>query len=202
MIRNRTFMMGLGIGLVLGAILLQLMIIGKGKQAQDEAATELTKEQLIAAAEAMNLQVVERPGDEGAEREQGEEDAAVSTSDEEAQGEAPVSPPEPEQPKTPQQPEQPDQVQAESTQADEQVSAPTEPEPPVQEPIKLVVPEGSYLSDVAEALTKAGIIDDKEGFIARATSRKINRKIQTGTYSFKPGEDFDTIITLLTKPSN
>ena len=30
MIRNRTFMMGLGLGLLLGALLLQLMILGQG----------------------------------------------------------------------------------------------------------------------------------------------------------------------------
>ncbi|MGG1879297.1 hypothetical protein ABDI30_17230 [Paenibacillus cisolokensis] len=204
MIRNRTFMMGLGIGLVLGAILLQLMIIGEGKQTQEDAAANLTREQLIAAAEAMNLQVVERSEDEEGAGE--EADAASGTSEGEGQGEAeaeaPVNPPAPEEPEAPQQPEQPDEAQSASTEAGGEVSPPSEPKPPAEEPIKLVVVRGSMLADVAEDLLQAGIIEDKQAFIARASSRNINRRVQTGTYSFKAGEDFDTIISELTKPSN
>ncbi|PAD75952.1 endolytic transglycosylase MltG [Paenibacillus campinasensis] len=199
MIRNRTFMMGLGIGLVLGAILLQLMIIGEGKQTQEDAAANLTREQLIAAAEAMNLQVVERSEDEEGAGE--EADAASGTSEGEAEA-APVNPPAPEEPEAPQQPEQPDEAQSASTQAGGEVSPPSEPKPPAEEPIKLVVVRGSMLADVAEDLLQAGIIEDKQAFIARASSRNINRRVQTGTYSFKAGEDFDTIISELTKPSN
>ncbi|MGV2788477.1 hypothetical protein GNF98_22960, partial [Clostridium perfringens] len=57
MIKNRTFMMGLGSGLVIGAVLLQLMWIGQGTAASETQ--ELTKEQLMAAAEALDMQVVE-----------------------------------------------------------------------------------------------------------------------------------------------
>ena len=51
MIRNRFFMFGLGVGLIAGALLLQLMISGR--------AAPLTKEQLIKEAAKLNLTVVD-----------------------------------------------------------------------------------------------------------------------------------------------
>lgn len=51
MMKNRFFMLGLGIGLIAGALLLQLMIAGRG--------APLTKEELIRQAASLNLTVVD-----------------------------------------------------------------------------------------------------------------------------------------------
>ncbi|MGV2788578.1 hypothetical protein GNF98_23505, partial [Clostridium perfringens] len=59
------------------------------------------------------------------------------------------------------------------------------------------------LSDVANSLLRAGVIDNKQAFINKATEKKINTMIQSGTYSFTAGESYNSIITKITaKPSN
>ncbi|MNI77575.1 YceG-like family protein [compost metagenome] len=60
------------------------------------------------------------------------------------------------------------------------------------------VVSGSTLTGIAEGLEKSGVISDKEAFIKRAKAKKINTKIQTGTYNFEVGEDFNSIIKKLT----
>ncbi|MFD1888353.1 hypothetical protein [Paenibacillus wenxiniae] len=55
MIKNRALMIGLGIGMILGAILLQLVNIGKGQTML--SGQQLTPEQIQQAAQAQNMQV-------------------------------------------------------------------------------------------------------------------------------------------------
>lgn len=55
MIKNRSLMIGLGIGIILGAILLQLVNIGKGQTML--SGEQLTPEQIQQAAQAQNMQV-------------------------------------------------------------------------------------------------------------------------------------------------
>lgn len=51
MIKNRSFLFGLGTGLITGALLLQLMISG--------GAAPLTKEQVLQGAEKLNMKVID-----------------------------------------------------------------------------------------------------------------------------------------------
>jgi len=213
MIRNRTFMMGLGVGIVAGAVLLQLMLIGQGAQMTKASLTgELTKEELQAAAEAMDMQVLDKSEElmtaEQWERKQlNEEPSGGGEQPEAGEQDKPSEPVDTgtDKPVTPKQPEQPDEPEAAKTKETQQTAAPPKPKTPAkaQAPISVSVPAGNNLSDVADSLLAAGVIKDRQAFIDKATEKKINRFIQSGTYTFTAGEDFGSIIAKITaKPSN
>jgi outer membrane biosynthesis protein TonB len=198
-IKNRTFMMGLGSGLVVGAILLQLMWIGQGSTASD--AKDLTKEQLMAAAEALDMQVIEH-SEELLTADQWEE-KKLSERSSETEGSDKAKEIGTKQPDLPEQPEKPEADGKE--QKPKEVNKPAEPKTPVKAnaPIKVNIRAGNNLSDVASHLLSAGVIDNKQAFINKATEKKINTSIQSGTYSFTAGESYNSIITKITaKPSN
>lgn len=200
MIKNRTFMMGVGTGLVVGAVLLQLMWIGQGSTAL--VTQSLTKEELAAAAEALDLQVVERT-DELMTEEQWEEKKLTGNEGSESADIDPAPQPDSKKPEVPQQPKQPDTDS--DKQESPQVNQPAEPKTPAKAKtsIEVRIPAGNNLSDVATSLLSAGVIEDKQAFINKATEKKINRTIQSGTYSFTAGESYNSIITKITaKPSS
>ncbi|EHB67328.1 MULTISPECIES: hypothetical protein [Paenibacillus] len=214
MIRNRTFMMGLGLGIVAGAVLLQLMLIGQGAQLTKASLTgELTKEELQAAAEAMDMQVLDKSEELLTAEQWKQKQLSEETSEggEQPKADEQDKPSEPadntgtDKRKTPKQPKQPDQPEAAKTKEMQQAAAPSEPKAPAKAnaPITVRVPAGNNLSDVADSLLAAGVIKDRQGFIDKATEKRINRFIQSGTYTFTAGEDYGSIITKITaKPSN
>lgn len=206
MIKNRFFMLGLGVGLIVGALLLQLMIAGK--------ADPLTKEQLIKEAERLNMTVVDhaQAADEGAAS--GEEEAQEGTpagtpdsSQAPAELAATASPVpaatpkaavEPSAAATPGKPSAP--LQPESSAADTGIIAPASPEAPavaVSGDISVRIPTGITLAQTADVLADAGVIQDKAEFLKTANSRKVNKIIQYGSYSFAKGESMDSIIDKL-----
>ncbi|AWP26928.1 endolytic transglycosylase MltG [Paenibacillus sp. Cedars] len=199
MIKNRTFMMGLGSGLVVGAILLQLMWIGQGSTASDTK--DLTKEQVMAAAEALDMQVIE-PSEELLTADQWEE-KKLSERSSDTEGSDKAKEIGTKQPDIPEQPEKPEADGKD--QKPKEINKPAEPKTPVKAsaPIKVNIRAGNNLSDVASHLLSAGVIDNKQAFINKATEKKINTSIQSGTYSFTAGESYNSIITKITaKPSN
>jgi len=213
MIRNRTFMMGLGVGIVAGAVLLQLMLIGQGAQLTKASLTgELTKEELQAAAEAMDMQVLDKSeelmtAEQWKQKQLSEEpsEGGEQPKDDQAKPSEPADNAGTDQPKTPKQPKEPDQPEAAKTKETRQAAAPPEPKAPAKAnaPITVSVPAGNNLGDVADSLLAAGVIKDRQGFIDKATEKRINRFIQSGTYTFTAGEDYGSIITKITaKPSN
>ncbi|WP_127592502.1 endolytic transglycosylase MltG [Paenibacillus lautus] len=200
MIKNRTFMMGLGSGLVIGAVLLQLMWIGQGTTAA--TTEELTKEQLMAAAEAMDMQVFE--GSEELLTAEQWEEKRLSAGAGESEGADPAQRTGTEKPEAPQQPEKPE-TGVDKKQESPRVTNPAEPKTPAKAEahIKVNIQSGNNLSDVANSLLNAGVIDNKQAFITKATENKINTRILSGTYSFTAGESYNSIITkITTKPSN
>ncbi|PJN56041.1 hypothetical protein PAEVO_27640 [Paenibacillus sp. GM2FR] len=200
MIKNRTFMMGLGSGLVIGAVLLQLMWIGQGTTAA--TTEEITKEQLMAAAEAMDMQVFE--GSEELLTAEQWEEKRLSDGAGESEGADPALKTGTEKPEAPQQPEKPE-TGVDKKQESPRVTNPAEPKTPAKAEahIKVNIQSGNNLSDVANSLLNAGVIDNKQAFITKATENKINTKILSGTYSFTAGESYTSIITkITTKPSN
>lgn len=200
MIKNRTFMMGLGSGLVIGAVLLQLMWIGQGTTASQTQ--ELTKEQLVAAAEALDMQVVEG-SDELLTAEQWEEKKLGEGG--ESEGADPAQKTGTEKPEAPEQPKKPEPGEEKKQESPRVVTNPAKPKTPAkaEAQIKVNIISGNNLSDVANSLMNAGVIDNKQAFITKATESKINTKILSGTYSFTAGESYNSIITkITTKPSN
>lgn len=200
MIKNRTFMMGLGSGLVIGAVLLQLMWIGQGTTAA--TTQELTKEQLMAAAEALDMQVFE--GSEELLTAEQWEEKRLSDGAGDSEGADPAQKTGTEKPEAPEQPKKPE-TDVEKKQESPRVTNPAKPKTPAKAEahIKVNIQSGNNLSDVANSLLNAGVIDNKQAFITKATENKINTKILSGTYSFTAGESYNSIITkITTKPSN
>lgn len=205
MIRNRFFMLGLGVGLIAGALLLQLMIAGR--------AAPLSREELVREAARLNLTVVdpaEAAGEAAADPEEGppaqepQGTAAASASPEQsaAPTPAPAAAPEeaavPSAAATPGKPSAPAQPQ--NTAANTGASAPASPESPavsVNGTISVSIPTGITLTQTADLLVEAGVIQDKTKFLQAADSRKVNKIIQYGSYSFAKGESINSIIDKL-----
>lgn len=206
MIRNRFFMFGLGVGLIAGALLLQLMISG--------GAAPLTKEQLIKEAARLNLTVVDnaQAADEGTvnteeDTQEGTPQGTPESSPAPAEqattaSPAPAATPkaavEPSAAAAPGKPSAP--VQPESSAADSGAVAPASPEAPavaVNGDISVRIPTGITLAQTADVLAGAGVIQDKAEFLKTANSRKVNKIIQYGSYSFAKGESMDSIIDKL-----
>jgi len=203
MIRNRQFMMGLGAGLIAGALLLQLMMIGQG------TGKLRTKAEVEQAAALLNLKVVEAEQELLTEEEWKKEREGEGTAGEQ-QADPPKQPKTPDAPGTPEQP-----VQPESSKKPETSKAPEASKPPgetaapkTETPVKPQAPQkttvtykisaGSTLSGVAEGLEKSGVIADKTAFLKEAKSKKINTKIRTGTFTFELGEEIGSIISKIT----
>ncbi|MED4957119.1 hypothetical protein P9747_20680, partial [Paenibacillus macerans] len=96
MIKNRHFMLGLGCGLIAGALLLQLMILGQG------GGKLYTAEQVKQAAEQLGLKVV-AADEELLTEEQWQEKAGTGQEDG-GEGDEPDVPASPKNPDAPQAP--------------------------------------------------------------------------------------------------
>ncbi|MGG4043391.1 hypothetical protein [Paenibacillus favisporus] len=210
MIRNRTFMMGLGLGLLLGALLLQLMILGQGAgrpAGEAPSAAGLTKEELEQQAETMDLKVVGKEDKLMTEEEWKQQmveqssvpkgDAAKAPEATDA-GKQPLQPDKPKQPAASKQPESVTPGSGEASAAKQ----PQTPSVPAAKAVEVKIASGNNLEDVAGKLEKAGVIADADQFVQKGRSLKISTKIQTGQYTFSPGEEFSSIIAkITTKPS-
>lgn len=203
MIKNRSFMIGLGSGLLVGALLLQLMNVGAGQQVLSETTVvdKLTKEQLQEQAEAMNLKVVEAEDKLMTEDEWKQQMIDKSSKPQGSGVKTPEAGNKTETPKTPEQPDTPDSKaggQTPKTETPATGKIPTTPETPS---VKVKIASGSNLTDVAAKLKQSGVISDMASFVEKGRSRKMSTKIQYGTYEFSPGEDFNSIIAkITTKP--
>lgn len=205
MIKNRSFMFGLGTGLIAGALLLQMMITG--------GAAPLSKEKLIKEAAKLNLTVTDPSATPTATRNTGEtgegtegsgkEETAAAVVPSATQSAAPASPAstpqaavEPSAAAAPSEPATPSKPASEKKPSSAPVT-PATPEVAVNGSISVTIPTGSTLTETADLLVKAGVITDKNKFLQTAVSRKANTKIQNGRYSFTKGESNNVIIDKL-----
>lgn len=216
MFKNRHFMIGLGIGLITGALLLQIMLLGQGNSGD-----LWTQQQVIDAAAKLDLKVVSN-GETLLTEEEWKLKSEESNEDEETghssdtdsingsinQTDAPGTPDAPAEPNTPES-AQPSQTTTDTSSVSNEApsdassaKAPATPEAPVVEPQKVTVEYkvvyGTTLTELAEGLHKAGVISDKDAFIKKANAKKVTTKIRTGTYYFNIGEDYTSIIAKLT----
>lgn len=203
MIKNRHFMLGLGFGLIIGALLLQLMMIG-----QRTVGGLYTKEEVQKAATRIGLKVVETDQEllTKEEWQAKEKDGSGGQSGAEPkETENPSTPSDPKKPATPVKPTQPSSKGSKPAAKAEPsgASTPTAPEKPKATSVEYKIAYGSTLAGVAEGLYESGVIKDKDAFLQEAKSKKINYKVRTGTYSFKVGEEFSSIISKISpKGSN
>lgn len=196
MIKNRNFMLGLGIGLIVGALLLQIMMIGEGSY----RALTTVKEVQQAAAE-LNLKVVDNKVElltEDEWRAKYPEDALSNGDVEKGSTVDPVQPDSPATPVTPESPVEPKtDTDSSSIKKEEEIQIDTPKSPEVPEPVVVEyrIRSGATLAGVASGLKKAGVISDETAFIKKASAKGINRKLQVGTYKFTKEEDYSSIIS-------
>ncbi|GIO29972.1 MULTISPECIES: endolytic transglycosylase MltG [Paenibacillus] len=203
MIKNRSFMIGLGSGLLAGALLLQLMNAGAEQQVSSRPpeAVKLTKDQLQEQAEALGLQIIDADDDRMTEEEWKQRMIDKSAKPQGSGVKAPAAGQKAEAPKTPEKPAVPDSKAAGQTAGKETGSGVNKPKAPEAPPITVKIASGSNLTDVADKLKKSGVISDAAAFVEKGRGQKMSTKIRSGTYEFAPGEDFTSIIAkITTKP--
>lgn len=199
MIKNRAFMLGMGTGLIAGALLLQLAIIGQGESNKADATHELTREEVEAAAQQLGLQITDSKEPLMTE-EQWRQKAIEKGSQTPEEPAAPKSADAASEPIAPQQPQTGNSETAAPQAGNDAAHAPEQPAAPEAPLVRYRIAPGSSLSNVAKGLEKAGVIKDADAFQKAAAEQKINTKIRSGTYSFREGETFNSIIAKITTP--
>ncbi|GGG80567.1 hypothetical protein [Paenibacillus radicis (ex Gao et al. 2016)] len=175
MLKNRMFLTGLGMGIIVGALLLQLLQIGEQSQAKlgeslfsgDEK--QYSQQELDAAVAAARQ---EKTPDKPAISPAGTEATAVPSA-------TPVTTTQPE--KEPPSTEKPKQNE--------------EPEAPVQELI-LQIKGGMNLTGTAKLLADNGLIEDEAAFIA-AMKRSKKPTVRAGYFLFKGKPQLQEIISII-----
>lgn len=190
MIKNRSFLMGLGTGIALGALILQLALIGQGASATYDKT--LSREELEEQAELLNLKVYDLN-----EKVMTEEEWTSSKSDGSStlQGEPDPADDSLEQPADPEV-----ELPEESEEPEEPTSEKTSSADENSDMVTYRVIQGATLNDVADHLSTLHVIQDKAAFLKEAKRQKINTKIQTGTYEFKQNESISSVIQKITAP--
>jgi hypothetical protein len=213
-IKNRSFMLGMGTGLITGALLLQLAMIGQGQSQQTSAdPTSLTREQLEEAAAGLNLQISDSSDPKMTEEEwrnkvikEGNKTPAAPKKADPAKNpstpKTPVSSTPSAASKPPASGAKPQSPNKPQSQGSSVTAAPDTPKQPATPQVQYSIVSGSNLRSVASGLEQAGVVVDANAFEAAAQAKKINTKIRTGTYQFAKGEDFGSIITKITKKSS
>jgi hypothetical protein len=202
---KRSLWIGLGSGMIVGAVLLQLATVGQNALSESNldpalAIANLTKEQLETAAKSMDMKLVASEDELFTEAEWIEKKKQESS---EMQGEAAKSADKPEQPENPQQPATNESGKQNEVNQPKTTDPSTPNSPEAAATVSFKVRSGNSLAIVAGNLEKAGVVDSAQAFIKAGRAERINTKIQVGTYDLEKGESFKSIIAKITKePSN
>ncbi|RAW16996.1 endolytic transglycosylase MltG [Paenibacillus taichungensis] len=208
---KRSLWIGLGSGMIVGAVLLQLATVGQNALSESNldpelATANLTMEQLEAAAKSMDMKLVASDDELFTEAEWVAKKKQESS---ELQGKTATAPEVAESAVKPEQPDDPKQPATNESDKQDEVDQPktTEPSTPnspeAAATVTFKVRSGNSLAIVAGNLEKAGIVESAEAFIKAGRAERINTKIQVGTYDLEKGESFKSIIAKITKePSN
>ncbi|WP_063566386.1 endolytic transglycosylase MltG [Paenibacillus sp. O199] len=208
---KRSLWIGLGSGMIVGAVLLQLAMVGQNALSESSldpelATANLTKEQLEAAAKSMDMKLVASDDELYTEAEWVNKKKQESS---ELQGKTATAPEatdsavKPEQPDDPKQPVNNESDKQNEVTQPETIEPSTPNSPEVAATVSFKVRSGNSLAIVAGNLEKAGIVDSAQAFIKAGRAERINTKIQVGTYDLEKGESFKSIIAKITKePSN
>ncbi len=224
MIKNRSLMIGVGIGIILGAVLLQLVNIGKGETML--TGMQLTPEQIQQAAQAQNMQiytsdqkVYTREQWQELVKQEAEKKAAATKQNGE---QSTTKEPESTDPTAPESPEQPDATSTPSSTTNSSntssssVNTPSQPKtnapstPSTSQTTTstdnksnwFTVSSGQMLNDIAFNLKKEGLIKSQGEFINRASQLNVNKKLQVGSYQINAGEGYDEILRTLSGQSS
>lgn len=201
MFKNRTFLIGLGAGLILGSLLLQIMTMGNSVQT-------FTKERLQQEAEKLDLKLV--PTDEPLYTQE-QLDLQLKQHEEKLKA-VPPTQPQP-QSQTTIQPQslndanaqEHGSVKGDASPANETKSTDTSKQSASTEPklVKLKISPGMNLKKVSEELERLGLVKNAESFIKYGTKNKINTKIRSGQYDLHADASMGEIVKIITtKPKS
>lgn len=174
MLKNKSFLNGFGIGLILGAVLLQLMFIAQAEPTSFPMEEESRQETLY------NEQQLQERIQMALERQREEEITPLQDELKQAR-------------------EQLEQLQTELDQSEQEVKKePAE----ASQPVTLRVKAGMSAIKVADELYRLKLIDDPEAFVRLAVQSDVKDKLRTGNYVFETKPDMGTILKrLTTRPS-
>lgn len=187
MFKDRRFLIGLGAGMILGSLLLQLTLIG------ERAVEPLTEPELRREAERAGYELIPRGAmanttAEGGDAEQPQPPAGSGTPRQEdggdeakkaAGGSDSAAKPAP-------------------SAAEKQEPSPAE----VKQEAKIKVVYGSGSRDIAKQLAEAGIVESAESFERYISKQKKQGKLRTGTFLFPVPSTMEEALRILTSKPN
>ncbi|CAM4242934.1 hypothetical protein [Paenibacillus tarimensis] len=188
MFRNRTFLFGLGIGIIAGALLLQLMMVseqqaGRAQLGPDDLYTQEQVDELLAERERQLRNELQDPAAK-------EVDQAESNTNTE---EAPLSG---EKAKASSQPQEEEKAPAGSAGISESPAA--EPETMTVSMLPVRIKSGMNLTQIASLLKSKGVIADEKVFLTIMAD--YSSKIVAGFYYFDGELTYADVKKIITSP--
>ncbi|MBP3965228.1 hypothetical protein [Paenibacillus lignilyticus] len=179
---KRTFLFGVGIGIIIGAALLQLMFIGEKQvnHMEEPVKQETTESEVIGYTKTELDQAV------ADERERVEAEYKKKLADEQAKLE-----------QVKQEQAKQDAAAAANNDMNDKETAESE-NTAVSKPIIVRIPPNASVTDTADILNSSGVISDKKAFISLMRTTKI----RAGYFSFKDDLSLTQIRTIITSKPN
>ncbi|PZD93350.1 hypothetical protein DNH61_22185 [Paenibacillus sambharensis] len=191
MFRNRTFLFGLGIGIIVGALLLQLMYVseqqaGRAEQGPEDMYTQEQVDDLIAEAKQRLRAELQAPAEE--------ESAADDTKADDANAEGTPESGEPAKADGPSKEAETAPVKSGSVK-----EAPAaEPETMTVSMLPVRIKSGMNLTQIASLLKSKGVIADEKVFLTIMTD--YSSKIVAGFYYFDGELTYADVKKIITSP--
>lgn len=197
MAKRRGWLIGFGLGIALGAAVLQLMTAAQNAGSSVLPNAPLSQEQLSKEAEAQGYKLVSQMDGDAKIYTQEQLDAAVSQAKEEA-AKASASPSANGEATAP---NASDGGRSDSGKADgAQAGSATPEETKAPDSTTFYVWQHATLQEVASALKSLGLVDDKDAFLRKA--KPYSAKLRVGPCTFVGKPTYDEIIEELTRGKN
>ncbi|OPA77623.1 hypothetical protein BVG16_14350 [Paenibacillus selenitireducens] len=196
MFKNRNFLLGLGIGLISGGILLQLMLIGTSGQAASNISNDLdslTDAQLESYAAKLDMQVY--PKETKLYTEQELQEKLVQQETKLKASQKPV-----EQPAAAKNAESKSDSSPAKEESDSKVSKESNDTKDTKE-TSLRITSGVTLTQVSKELKRLGLISSVTDFVSYGKKKNITANLQTGTYVFVGTPTYAEIAARITEKS-
>ncbi|MFF2482621.1 hypothetical protein [Paenibacillus sp. NPDC058071] len=187
MFKNRMFLTGLGVGIMIGALLLQLMLIGERSEASlGERLGSGAEEKVYTQRELDDAIAAERAAAQG---------AAAPSDSAKAGGEA--GKPEADDADGKEQgtsTETPKPSPNDATSPPPQTEAPSKDEPPLERVVQ--IEGGMNLTQTAKRLADAGVIDKQASLIAEM--KRKNKRVRAGYFLFTGQPELADVVRTIT----
>ncbi|MWC26538.1 hypothetical protein [Paenibacillus sp. MMS18-CY102] len=202
MIKDKRFLAGLGAGIIVGGLLLQVMIVGEGGSGvkdDERLYTEQEVQQLVEQAKS-GKDATEASSDKQAQEDTGAAGDQVSAGDKDEKPVEQATPTTPtKKPASPSTEEPTDSTAPTAPEQPKQGTANAVTKPNVQEtakPVIIRIKPGMNLTQTAKILTDNGIITSQSKFIAKMRNDK--KLVRAGYFSFIGTPTLQETVDILT----